>query len=424
MTKIVRWMAFTGATICASPAMAQQITQYVPEGEVKAKSELPRQGWDGLLKGAASVSIAQNSNVVGQVDGFSMLVGFNITGGLDYLYDRHELRNTLSISENFARTPAIDEFLKTNDVLEIESLYNYFLFDWLGPYARLDLKTNILATEDVRLDATNYAIARLDGTTDQVASVNRIELNGRFNPLTLSQSVGISADPARDKAFSLSLRVGGGARETFAKGALVLNDNADTANVIELKELDDVYQAGAEGFLGMRGVMDGGRLSYEAGASLLLPFLNNDDKNRSATELMRIATKAQVNISVFTWMSINYSFSAINDPQLLDKWQVQNNLLLTFQYTFIERSDVPKIGASGAELEAERRKKAAEEAKEKAEEEAKKAAEAKAAAKKAEEEKAAAEEAARKAEEEAKKAAEAEKKAADPNAPAPNQSQP
>lgn len=407
-----RWLVFCGAMFAATPAMAQGITTYVPEGDVsKGGKDLPRQGWDGLLKGAASVSIAQNSGVIGQVDGFSMLVGFNVTGGLDYLYDRHELRNTLSVTENFARTPALDEFLKTNDVLELESLYTYFFLDWLGPYARLDMKTNILATEDVRAEAVDYQITKLDKTTETRTQQTRLELNGAFNPIAFSQSVGISADPSRDKAFSLSLRVGGGARETLAKGALVLGDNKDTPQ-LEFTELDNVYQAGAEAFLGLRGVMDGGRLSYEAGGSVLVPFINNDADDRSAGELTRIATKAALNISVFTWMSINYSFSAINDPQLVEGWQVQNNLLFNFQYTFIERSDVPKIGASGAELEAERKKEAAdeaaEEAKAKAAEEKAKAdaaaKEAEEAAKKAEAEKAAAEEAAR-------KAAEAEKKA-------------
>jgi hypothetical protein len=428
-----QWAALVATMITAAPAMAQNVTTYVPEGEVtKGKSELARQGWDGLLKGSGSVSIAQNSSVVGQVDGFSMLFGFNVTGGLDYLYDRHELRNTFSLSENFARTPALDEFLKTNDVLEVESLYNYFLFDWLGPYARLDVKTNVLKTEDVRAEAVDYQINRVDGTTEVRTGQTRMELNGGFKPVSLSQSIGISADPLRDKALAVSLRVGGGARETLAKGALVLDDNADTATILEFKELDNVYQAGAEGFLGLRGSMEGGRLSYEAGGSILFPFLNNDDQNRSASELMRIATKAQVNISVFTWMSINYSFSAINDPQLIDAWQVQNNLLLTVQYTLIERSDVPKIGASGAELEAERKKEAAEEAadeaKAKAAEEKAKAAEAAAkaeeAAKQAEAEKAAADEAARKAAEEQKNAIEAEKKAnevapANPEQPKP-----
>jgi hypothetical protein len=414
--KALRFAATTSLCLLATPALAQNVTTYVPEkaADTAKKSEVARQGWDGMLRGAASVSIAQNSSVVGQVDGFSMLVGFNVTGGLDYLYDAHELRNTFSITENFARTPVMDEFLKTNDVFQIESIYNYFFLDWLGPYARLEITTNLLPTEDIQADPVDYVINRADGSTETI-NARRLELNGSFKPLTFNQSVGISADPVRDKAFSLALRLGGGARETFAAGALVLADNAATPER-EFKELQNVYQAGAEAFLGIRGSLEGGRLNYEAGTSILLPFLNNDPQNRSATELMRVAAKAQLNISVFTWMSITYSFVAINDPQLIEAWQVQNNLLFNFQYNFIERSDVPKVGESGEPLE-ERRKREAEEAAKKAAEEAAKAeAEKQAAieaAKKAEEERKAAEEAAQKAEEE-RKALEAQPNAQPP----------
>jgi len=36
-----------------------------------------------------------------------------------------------------------------------------------------------------------------------------------------------------------------------------------------------------------------------------------------------------------SWASLDYSFKAIREPQLLDKWQVQNNLLLSFAYTLV-----------------------------------------------------------------------------------------
>ena len=117
----------------ASNVMAQTTT-YVPEDEIKlneAEAALSTGRIDGTLGLTASFSLASNQNVVGQVDGFSTLVGLGLVGGLDYLRGRYEMRNTLKLNESFARTPVVPEFLKTNDVVDVENLHNYFLISCL-----------------------------------------------------------------------------------------------------------------------------------------------------------------------------------------------------------------------------------------------------------------------------------------------------
>jgi hypothetical protein len=172
----------------------------------------------------------------------------------------------------------------------------------------------------------------LTGPTDQLT------LAEPFQPLTLNESIGGFMEPIQSDQFSLSIRVGFGARETFASGVLVLTDDSAT-DFVEATELSDVYQGGAELFVGARGVFDGNRVGYYAGASALVPFINNDSENRSATDLTRLGLVGGLTFALYEWMSLNYQVKVLDDPQLLDKVQIQNNVLLTFAYTFIERNE-------------------------------------------------------------------------------------
>ena len=367
-----RWLTplLAGLFVTAAPAWAMaQTTTYVPEGDIKvneAELALQEGRMDGMLALSASFSMASNSNVVGQSDGISLLVGLGLIGGLDYLRGKYEMRNTLSLNEAFSRTPVIDEFIKTNDAIEIENLHNYFLLSWFGVFGRLDAKTNLFKSEDIRTDPVSYVLVGDDGERSEIVTSERLLLNEAFAPFTLSESVGVFAQPVRNDAFTLMTRVGFGARQTFADGVRVVQDDDDT-ETIEVTELDNVIQAGAEGFVGVRGGTKDGRATYNVGTSIMIPFLNNDDQDRSATELTRLAAEAQVTFGVFEWLNLVYNFKAIKDPQLLDETQLQNNLVLTFQYTLLERStakptDVSEVvKAQAAAAAAENKAKLAEE---------------------------------------------------------------
>lgn len=379
--------------LCASaPAFAQQpTTTYVPVDEIKqneAEASLGKGRIDGTLGLTASFSLASNQNVVGQVDGFSTLVGLGLVGGLDYLHGKYEMRNTLKLNESFARTPVVPEFLKTNDLLEVENLHNYFLLDWAGVFGRLSANTNIFDTEDVRTESNDYLLTNPNTGQDAnlAADAERFTLNKPLSPLSFSQSLGVFAEPVQTTPIKLSVRLGVGGRQTLADGVLVLDDDAETEGVVEVKQLTNVIQGGAEAFVGAAGSFQEKRMTYNVGAGVMVPFLNNDEQNRDALELTRLAVEGNLTFGVFEWLNLVYSARIINDPQLLEDVQIQNNLLLTFQYTLIERSkakptdpdEVAKAvaAAAAAEKKAAEAEKKAVEAEAKAAEAEKKAAEA------------------------------------------------
>ena len=363
------------AMVWAAPGLAvAQTATYVPEDEIAGAGEESKV--DGTLGVSSTFSLASNQNVVGQVDGFSMLFGVGLLGGVDYLKGSYEMRNTLKLNTAWARTPVIEQFIKTNDVLDVENLHNYFLLKWFGVFGRLSLRTNIFPTEVVLAEPMDFATVDANGDPDVIVSdTRRFRLNDQFSPLTLHESLGVFAEPVKTRPISLSVRLGGGARQTFVDSVYVVDDDDATADITEVQLLDTVIQGGAEAFLGARGSFQEKRVGYQVGASVMLPFLNNDPQDRAATELTRIAAEADVTFGVFSWLNFVYSFKFINDPQLVEEPQIQNNLMLTFQYTLIERdttaeetspSEVEKAKAAAAAAEA---KAAAAEAKAEAAEE-------------------------------------------------------
>lgn len=376
------WLAF-GSTLSLLPNLAQaqtgdaKVTQFVPDGDLKNAVAKKPQGWDFSLALSANLAIAQSSNVVGQPVGVSYLMGFGVTGALEYLDGPHEFRMTLQVLESFSKTPALDEVTKANDVLRLEGMYSYFFNEWAGAFGRATFDSSVLPTDDVRATAVDYQITRLNGMIENRLAQRKLTLASPFSPLTLTESIGLIAKPVDTEPALITVRVGGGGRETIASGVFINKDVPGTPQ-IDIIETDNVIQGGIEAAAGIAGKFKEQRLSYAADFGLLIPLANNDAKKRSATDLMRIGFAAAVNFSMFDWLGLTYQLRLLNDPQLVEGFQVQNNFFLTFKYDVIPPRKVeeapkadPVADAQAAAAAAEERAKAAEEKAKAAEERAK-----------------------------------------------------
>lgn len=302
-------------------------------------------GWNPFLAITSTFNLVSNSNVIGQVDGTATVFGLGLLGGADYIQDKHFLSTSLTINEAFARTPALGRFIKSADAAKAEGIYNYFLNAISGGYARLSLATSFFASEDIRGTPTSWVDAT--GTTRVPLTTMGIDqhLADAFKPFTVSESVGGFIDPIKKDEIALSLRLGVGGRSTFASGVFVNHDDPATPEA-ELLELSDVHQLGVEAFVGAVGKLQKGAFNYKAGVAVLLPFVNNDAADRSATKLTRVAFEATLTYSMASWLSAVYAMSVIRDPQLFpdhkDEVQVQNSLLLTFQLNLVKKKEAPK----------------------------------------------------------------------------------
>ncbi len=335
------------ALLAGSGGTAHAQAKIVPMDDVKGAGDTDLSGWNPFLALTSTVSLTSNSNVVGQVDGLSTLFGIGIAGGADYVQGKHLVRSTLSVNESFARTPVVSEFVKTNDVVKLEGIYNYFVSKTFGGYGRLSLSTSLFPATDVRGVATTWVEKNQDDPTMPIPRNTgfRQRLAGSFAPFSVEESAGVFADPVRKERVNLSFRLGMGGRHTFADSVLLIDDTDSTPEV-ELLRLSDVHQLGVEAFAGASGKFNEGKATYRAGLSVLFPFLNNDDSRRSATDLTRIGLEAQVSFNVHKWMSLVYNVAITRDPQLFpdgnELIQYQNNLLLTFQLSLVKKKEKDK----------------------------------------------------------------------------------
>ncbi len=358
-----------GAVLLWSGVVHAQ-AQIVP-GEVKGAEKADVDGWNPFLSLNGTLSLASNMNVVGQVEGFSTLFGAGVTGGADYVKGKHLFRSTLAINEGFARTPVVDDFTKTSDSVKLEGLYNYFLTKDLGLYGRLELVTSAFPADDIRGTPTTWVEKNAaDPTMPIVHSGDafRQRLASSFAPFTINESVGGFAEPIHKKKLNLSIRVGMGGRHTFADSVLLIDDDKATPEV-ELVRLSDVHQLGVEAFAGANGKTKDERASYRAGLSMLFPFVNNDKDNRGVGTLTRIGIEGQLTFNVYKWMGLQYTLNITRDAQLFPKGselvQIQNTLLLTFQYTAVKKKE-KKAEPTAAELELDAAKKRADDAEKRA----------------------------------------------------------
>jgi len=313
------------------PALAAADPGLLPKEQEVIKDEKPS-GWDPALVLGVSIALSANSNFVGQPDGSSTTGGLNLLGRLDFLEGKHDWRNTLKINEVFTRTPIIDDFVKTIDQLYFESVYYLRASEHVGPFASFKLETSILEGRDVRPTKVDYA---LDGATI-AEKQSSIKLTDGFQPMALKQAIGLFWSPLNTKTIELDFRVGVGASETLADGARIVADDAATATVVELSSLKDVIQAGAVIGVEAKGELEEGRINYTVRGEVMMPFINDDPQNRSAPDLTNVDLGAKLGFKLFSWASLDYELKLLRLPQLVDAWQIQNNLLLTFSYALVD----------------------------------------------------------------------------------------
>ncbi len=321
-------------TLGAGVLAAEDKPDYVEETAIKEAAK-KADGWDFTATVGSSTSFNDNRDVIGQPDGSAWLIGVNFAGAADMLYGKHEWRNSLGLKLAFARTPVIEEFVKSSDELSFETIYIYrFWQPWLGAFARFGMQTAMLTGRDVRAGDVTYALPN-----GETPVKDRLTLTDPFNPLKLKESAGLVYPPISKDSISIETRAGFGGRQVFADGQWVLADDDATEGIIEIGELKSYNQLGSELTASMWGKLHGGLVTYKLYAEAMTPFVHDElleGDDRGSMELTNVELSAKLSFKLVSWASLDYEFKALREPQLLDEWQIQNNLLLTFSYSLID----------------------------------------------------------------------------------------
>jgi hypothetical protein len=307
-------------------------------------SAQPAPGWSPRVSFGGTLSFADNSSVVGQADGASFSFGMKVDAGADYNHGQHEWRNALGLLASVTRTPLIDEFVKTSDNLNLDSTYLYHVVPWFGPFARVSANTSMFRGTDVRASPVTYHLTQLDGTVTTLPTPStELTLSDPFRPLTFKESAGIFVQPYQTVPATVELRVGAGAQEVLADGQLAIAATQPPTGAggvvtdVDLQELQSANQLGGEVAASVWGAFVDKKISYKLDADAMTPFAHSAlpmGDTRSAFALTNVQLDARVSFHIVDWASLEYQLKAIRQPQIIDAFQVQNTLLLTFGLSY------------------------------------------------------------------------------------------
>jgi hypothetical protein len=329
------WLVCALALGLAAPALGEDV---VPDN--KKPDEIKKEdGWTFLLTPGLSVAFADNRSVTGQTDGSTFTLGFNLLSGFDFRSGDHQVRTRLTINEAFSRSPVLEEFAKSTDIFKFESLYLYSILPWLGPYARFSLDASMFEGYDRRALATQWRVTYLDGTTLDRWGYN-LRLTDGFQPLTIKESAGFFAKPYDTLECALEFRAGFGGMHGIADGQKAVKDDGGTP-MVEVLELQSFDQGGVELGMTLWGEVFDKKVVYKLGAEIMMPVIYAlpDGDDRGTLDLTNVDVNATLSFKLLSWMTIDYVFRAMRQPQMVDAFQIQNSLLLTASYAFFQAEE-------------------------------------------------------------------------------------
>ena len=327
----------TAFMLLAPSALAVEPT-LVPDQDAVLKDDKKKEGWDFGLRVGASIAFSNTMNVVGKQDGNTFTFGLNADGNVDFVQGKHDWRNTLSISETFSSTPVVPDIVTTQDKIFLESLYSWKGLPWLGPFARVAMRSSLLPGFDHQLSKVEYGTLDAEGNFQgEGRTRSRKKLTRPFLPLTLKQSVGGFARPYDEPFARIDIRAGIGAQEVFAEGGnTVTNVDAELGQVT-LSPLSDSLMLGVEIAAYIEGKVLDDKVSYKAGGEVLIPFVEDSAiDHKPIGDRINVSLEAALSFKLVEWASVDYQLAVLRQPQVVEEWQVTNQLLLTFGYTLVD----------------------------------------------------------------------------------------
>lgn len=324
----------------AAPARAQVTAEQVADDLVADDQPAEQISEDGLkwkVGPSFSLSFNDNRNVVGQPDGWALNFDVALPLSIGYRTGPHELRASLDTQLAYSRTPAFEDFIKSKDVFAFDADYLFHALEWLGPYVRFALDTTMLHGYDERSGETSWIITRADGTTD-AALGRRLLLTDPFQPLTITEMAGAFSRPYKSDGFTIEVRAGFGGLHTFADDQLALADD-DATPEVEVKTLHSFDQAAVEVGLAMFGSFVENKILWRVAGDVAIPVVNRPETTgHNIAYYTNVDLSATLSFKLLEWLSLDYAFKVIRRPQLIDEFQIQNNLLLTLSYTWSDEN--------------------------------------------------------------------------------------
>ena len=294
------------------------------------------------FKPQLSASYIHNSSVAGMADGHYFQTDANIIFNYKYKEGMHEVLTDLNWKEGVSRTPAFDGWVIANDLFKIDFRYNLMFHKIAGYYLKAGLETHFLPGYDYRSEDYDYVVSNND-TRNSDGKKRKFKTAKPGKPFYLTEGTGIFVRPVEREEANLEIYAGLSAREVWVGSTLAIDDDDATEEIIELKELNDVYEVGAEAGLTLKGFLKDRLIGYDLMARLIKPFYMPDDTKVNYSEdgtvdgyseldSLQFETRFRLDFNIHKYVALNYELNVKRDYAVVRDWQVSNAIYLSIFY--------------------------------------------------------------------------------------------
>ena len=62
-------------------------------------------------------------------------------------------------------------------------------------------------------------------------------------------------------------------------------------------------------------------------------YVTPDNSDLSTGEKLNVKINGRIDFHLTDWFALSYELKAVREPQVLNDWQIQNNILMTLSYS-------------------------------------------------------------------------------------------
>jgi len=316
---------------------------YIPEKEFKEKifspktAETSQKKWLLKAKLSCNSSFTNNKNFVGQTDGSIYQFNINTEETANWRSEQHELLNKLHILYGLSKTPQLEDFFKSKDQIQLMSTYMYHLksIDWFGPFARFSFASSIFKGFYVDSVDQDIVLNYSDGQSKNIGTLRantRLKIVQGFEPMTIRGNLGFFANPFDRKEFKVELKFGTGFQRIITNNGFVLADDSETTE-IEFNQLKDYEEAGLELESDISGVFNE-KVKWSLMSNFFFPLNDQEDnyRNFDGIDKLNSIIEGKISSKLTKHFSMDYLFVIKRVPLILDEWQIQNGVVINFNY--------------------------------------------------------------------------------------------
>lgn len=297
--------------------------------------------YEGFVAGVGVLlpfSFSHSNARVGVESGNYLDIAGRLKTTFHYRQGDHDWSSYAFVSEAYSMSPTIkNRFIKTTDILRLETRYLYEIFPSLSLYAYARGETSMFRGIDIDAKDNDYEFRDINDKVTRTTRSREIHLDDPFMPLYLQEGVGLAWAAYEQPYLSIENKAGLSLRQTFADQQRILVDEVDDVKIV--RDLFSFYQVGpliATSIFGE--LFENEFIEYHVGIDVVYPLGQSPRaRTRSFMNSLLVDASASINFRIWTYCSISYEYTALRIPDILAQFQQQHSAQFNLNFEWLHK---------------------------------------------------------------------------------------